>query len=173
MPQMITLGILSDTHGWLDPELVDVFRDYEVDRIIHAGDIGKEDVLEQLDQIAPLEVVKGNIDGGELRFLPEEVVFDVGPRRIAMRHIAGSPRRPRKAARELIARERPDVFICGHSHIPVVGKVGDTLWINPGACGRHGFHDQRFAALLYVDKDTGEFQMERIHLGPRATLAKK
>lgn len=164
----ITLGILSDTHGWLDPELVEVFGDKGVDRLVHAGDIGNEEVVTQLEQLAPLEIVKGNIDGGELRFLPEEVVFEVGPRTFAMRHIAGSPRRPRKAAREFIAREKPDVLVCGHSHIPVVGRVQGALWINPGACGRVGFHDQRFAALLYVDEDSGEFEMERIHLGSRA-----
>ncbi len=167
----VTLGILSDTHGWLDPELVDVFRDKQVDLLVHAGDIGDEEVIDQLEELAPVEVVKGNIDGGDLRFYPEEVVFEAGPRKVAMRHIAGSPRRPRKAARELIAREKPDVFVCGHSHIPVVGRVMGALWINPGACGRVGFHDQRFAALLYVDEDTGEFEMERIHLGPRARLA--
>jgi putative phosphoesterase len=163
----ITLGILSDTHGWLDPELVDIFVDKQVDFLVHAGDIGKQEVCDQLRDIAPLQVVKGNIDGAELRFLPEEVVFDAGPRKIAMRHIAGSPKSPRKAARELIEREKPDVFICGHSHIPVIGRVKGALWINPGACGRHGFHDLRFAALLYVDEATGEFEMERIHLGAR------
>jgi putative phosphoesterase len=163
----ITVGILSDTHGWLDPELVDVFVDKSVDLLVHGGDIGDEAICDQLRDIAPLKVVKGNIDGGELRFLPEEIVFDVGPRRVAMRHIAGSPRRPRKAARELIARETPDVFVCGHSHIPVIGRVKGALWINPGACGRVGFHDQRFAALLYVDEATGEFEMERVHLGSK------
>ncbi len=167
----ITLGILSDTHGWLDPELVDIFGNQHVDQIVHAGDIGKQEVLDQLGELGEVHVVKGNIDGGDLRFLPEEVTFDVGPRHFAMRHIAGSPPRPRKAARELIGRERPDVFICGHSHIPVVGRVNGALWINPGACGRIGFHDQRFAALLHVDETTGELEMDRIHLGPRATLA--
>lgn len=167
----ISVGILSDTHGWLDPELVRVFEDKSVDRLVHAGDVGDQAVLDDLEALAPVEVVRGNIDGGDLRFLPEELVFDIGPRRVAMRHIAGSPRRPRKAARQLIAREEPDVFICGHSHIPVVGRVDGALWVNPGACGRIGFHDQRYAALLYVDEETGEFEMERIHLGARATLS--
>lgn len=161
------IGILSDTHGWLDPELVDVFQDKQVDLLIHAGDIGTQEVLDQLEAIAELKVVKGNIDGGSLRFLPEDVVFSVGPRKFAMCHIAGSPRRPRKAARELIADHQPDIFICGHSHIPVVGRVKGALWVNPGACGRIGFHDLRFALFLYVDHDTGELEMERIHLGPR------
>lgn len=163
----IKIGILSDTHGWLDPQLVELFRQKPVDLLIHAGDVGTPEVVDELRALAELQVVKGNIDGGELRFLPEEVVFDAGPRRVAMRHIAGSPERPRKAARELIARAKPDIFVCGHSHIPVIGRVGGALWVNPGACGRHGFHLERLALFLYIDKKTGTMQMERIHLGAR------
>jgi len=165
----IKVGILSDTHGWLDPELVDVFRDKQVDLLIHAGDIGTQEVVDQLESIAPLQVVKGNIDGGELRFLPEICVFSVGPRKIVLRHIAGSPRSPNMAARALIAEHQPDIFICGHSHIPVVGRVKGALWVNPGACGRVGFHDLRFALFLYVDEDSGALEMERIHLGSRVS----
>lgn len=172
MSECLTLGIVSDTHSWLDPELVEVFEEQGVELIAHGGDIGKQAVLDRLEEIAPVHVVRGNIDGGELRFLQEEVVFDIGPRRVAMRHIAGSPRRPRKAARELLDRIKPDIFICGHSHIPVVGRVKGALWINPGAAGRVGFHDQRFAALLHVDEDTGELEMDRVHLGPRSSKAK-
>ena len=58
-------------------------------------------------------------------------------------------------------------LIVGHSHIPVVGRVDGALWVNPGAAGRHGFHDERFAAFLHVDS-RGEFGMDRIHLGRRA-----
>ena len=163
-----TIGLVSDTHGWLDPELVDVFGDYDVDMIIHAGDIGDELVLEQLEDIAPVHAVKGNIDGGDLRFLPEEENVEVHGRRIAILHIAGSPRRPRKQAVALLEREHPDAIIVGHSHIPVVGKVKGALWINPGAAGRQGFHTMRFAALLHVDEMTGEFGMDRIELGPRS-----
>lgn len=165
----IKVGILSDTHGWLDPELVDLFRDKQVDLLIHAGDIGAAEVVDQLEAIAPLQVVKGNIDGADLRFLPETCVFSVGPKTIVLRHIAGSPRSPNRAARALIAEHRPDLFICGHSHIPVIGRVNGALWVNPGACGRVGFHEQRFALFLYVDSDSGELEMERIHLGSRAS----
>jgi hypothetical protein len=165
----ITVGVLSDTHSFLDPELVKVFREYGVDVIVHGGDIGDEAVLDQLEEVAPVHAVRGNIDGGELRFLPEEETFEIGPTRWCLRHISGKPSRPTRAAREFISREKPDVFVCGHSHIPVVGRVGDgTLWINPGACGRVGFHHDRFALLMYVDEDTGELEMDRIHLGPRS-----
>lgn len=160
-----TIGILSDTHGFLDPALVDVFAD--VDHIVHAGDIGNRGIIERLEDLAPVTIVKGNIDGGDLRFYSIEEIFEIAGKRIAVRHIAGSPRRPRKAARQLIARQRPDVLIVGHSHIPVVGRVDGTLWINPGAAGRQGFHQVRTAALLHIDED-GELRLERVVLGPRS-----
>ncbi len=161
------LGLVSDTHGYLDPDLVETFRDQGVDRIIHAGDIGQPDVLEELEAVAPVTAVRGNIDGGQLRFLPLEEIIEVEGIRVAVLHIAGSPKRPRKAARSLLRREAPDVLVVGHSHIAVVGKVGDTLWINPGAAGRQGFHHQRLAALLDVE-ECGELSLKRVILGPRS-----
>lgn len=163
-----TIGLVSDTHGYLDPELVDVFRDYDVDSIIHAGDVGDEEVLEELEELAPVHAVRGNIDGGDLRFLPEEEVLEVHGRTIGVRHIAGNPRRPKKPAVEFIRCEDLDAIVVGHSHIPAVGEVEDALWLNPGAAGRHGFHTERLAALLYVDASTGEFSLDRIELGSRS-----
>lgn len=165
----ITVGVLSDTHGFLDPELLDIFERYAVDLIVHGGDIGAQSVIDELAGVAPVQAVRGNIDGGELRWYPEELNFEVGPTSWSVRHIAGKPSRPRRAARELIQAQKPDVFVCGHSHIPLVGRVyGGTLWVNPGACGRVGFHHERFALIMYVDEQSGELQMDRVHLGPRS-----
>jgi putative phosphoesterase len=163
-----TIGLVSDTHGWLDPELVDIFAEHDVAEIIHAGDIGDEAIIERLEEIAPVHAVRGNIDGGDLRFLPEEEFVEVHGCTIAILHIAGSPPRPKKRARELIRRDEPDVFVCGHSHIPAIDRVEETLWINPGAAGRHGFHTERLAAMLHVDEETGELSMDRIELGRRS-----
>lgn len=163
-----TIGLVSDTHGWLDPELVDVYRDYEVDHVIHAGDIGDEAILEELEELAPVHAVRGNIDGGDLRFLPEEATLEVHGRTIGIRHIAGNPRNPKKPAVEFIRREHLDAIVVGHSHIPAVGELEGTLWLNPGAAGRHGFHAERLAALLYVDESTSEFSLDRIELGARS-----
>ncbi len=165
MKDKTTIGLISDTHGFLDPDLVEVFEG--VDHIIHAGDIGDPEILRELEEVAPTTAVRGNIDGGELRFEPLEQIVEIAGKRIAVLHIAGSPKRPRKAARELLARERPDVIVVGHSHIPVVGKVRGSLWINPGAAGRQGFHHQRCAALLHILKG-GELKMDRVILGPRS-----
>ncbi|MCA9563213.1 MAG: metallophosphoesterase family protein, partial [Myxococcales bacterium] len=107
------MGIISDTHGWLHPFIYEAFQN--VDLIIHAGDIGTPAVLADLETIAPVAAVKGNIDGGELLFLPEELVEEIGGRKIAVRHICGNPQRPNRAALDLIRRTRPDVLVTGHS----------------------------------------------------------
>lgn len=159
-----TVGLVSDTHGWLDPFLLEAFAG--VERIVHAGDVGPGPILESLEAVAPVTAVRGNIDGAPLRHLPLEIVVEVAGKRIAVLHIAGSPRRPKRAARELLRRERPDAIVVGHSHIPVVGRVEGALWLNPGAAGRQGFHVERTALLLHIEED-GELALDRIHLGGR------
>ncbi len=164
MSDRIAVGLVSDTHGWVHPGLHEAFKGVEL--IVHAGDIGTPEVLTELAEIAPVAAVKGNIDGGDLRFEPLTRVEEVGGIRIAVLHIAGNPRRPKSAALELIRDEEPDVIVVGHSHIPVVGRVEGALWINPGAAGKVGFHTERFAAILYIEPD-GELSLSRVELGAR------
>jgi len=161
----VTLGLLADTHGWLDPALLEHFQGAAF--VLHAGDVGDPEILTALEAVAPVVAVRGNIDGGALADLPLEALVEVAGRRVALRHIAGSPARPNAETRALVESARPDVLVVGHSHIPVAGRVGDLLWINPGAAGRHGFHDLRTAGLLRLDAE-GEPTFFRIHLGPRS-----
>ncbi len=164
------LGLVSDTHGWLDPRLIEAFAG--LDAILHAGDVGREEVLEALRAIAPTVAVRGNIDGGALHDLPLTAHVEVGQRRIALLHIAGNPGRPNREARRLIDQLAPEVLIVGHSHIPVAGRVGDLTWINPGAAGREGFHPERTAAYLEIDSDAPEdMRLLQIGLGPRGQAA--
>lgn len=165
-PGTLTLGLVSDTHGFFHPALADHFRG--VARILHAGDVGDPAVIEALERIAPVTVVRGNIDGGPLRHLPLTATFELGGKRIASLHIAGSPKRPNRDARELLRAERPEVFVVGHSHIWTVARVEGALWLNPGAAGNHGFHEVRTAARLHIDPD-GELRLERIVLGARGS----
>ncbi len=164
---MRRVGILSDTHGWVDPQFEEVFADFDL--ILHGGDVGSESVLLRLTEIAPVRAVRGNIDGGGLRHLPEEDVVEIGGLRIGLLHIAGNPRRPKAAARRMIRTQRLDLFVCGHSHIPVVGRVDGCLWLNPGAAGRHGIHKERYALSLRID-DSAQYELDRVHLGPRSRL---
>ena len=168
--RVFTLGLVSDTHGFIDPALLEIFEG--VDHIAHAGDVGTPEVLKALSAVAPTTAVRGNIDGGALLELPLRAFVAAAGRRVALLHIAGSRSRPRKAARDLLRRSRPDVIVVGHSHIQVVGRVEGSLWINPGAAGRHGAHTVRTAALLHVT-DEGRFEMDRIELGPRSAQALK
>ncbi|MCB0217104.1 MAG: metallophosphoesterase family protein [Chloroflexi bacterium] len=161
------IGLVSDTHGWLDPKLLEHFTG--LDAILHAGDIGDPAILTALAALAPTVAVRGNIDGGRLLDLPLAALVDLGrPRRlrIALLHIAGNPARPSRDARALLERARPNLLVVGHSHIAVAGRVGALTWINPGAAGHHGIHDERSAFLLEVDAEGG-LQLGRIDLGPR------
>ncbi|MFT6396452.1 MAG: putative phosphoesterase [Bradymonadia bacterium] len=164
----VSIGLVSDTHSWLDPFILEAFAG--LDHIVHAGDIGTEAVLEELRGVAPLCVIRGNIDGGDLRYYEEEEVLVAGGKRIGVRHICGNPFRPNPAAKAFIRRERLDVLVCGHSHIPVIQEVQGALWINPGAAGKHGFHTSRTAAILHIEN--GEFSMDRVNLEPRWPKAK-
>lgn len=157
------VGIVSDTHGYLDPFLLEAFAGCA--HIVHAGDVGDPAVLDALATVAPVTAVRGNIDGGDLRFLPLEASVEIDGRRIGARHIAGSPVRPKKAAAAQITREGLDVFVCGHSHVWAVQRVHGALWLNPGAAGKQGFHKERTAMRLVLAG--GEIELERVNLPPR------
>src|SRR5437868_6549085 len=81
----IRIGVIADTHGLFDPVVRQDFKD--VDHIVHAGDIGDRSVIEQLEQIAPVIAVSGNVDSYEQSGIPFEVVIELAGRRIAIRHI--------------------------------------------------------------------------------------
>lgn len=160
----VRLGLVSDTHGWLDPALAAHFAG--VDLIVHAGDVGDPHVLAALEALAPVLAVRGNIDGGRLAELPLAATRDVRGVRVAALHIAGPPGRPNADARALVAAEAPDVLVVGHSHVPGFSRIGGTLVVNPGAAGRHGFHARRTAYLL-ARIEGADWQAWRIDLGPR------
>ena len=109
----------------------------------HAGDIGNTAVADALEAFKPLRAVYGNIDGQDLRIrYPEDSYFDCGGVSVFMTHIGGYPTRYNPRVRPLLQQKRPQLFICGHSHIlkvmpdPALG----LLHINPGACGIQGWH---------------------------------
>lgn len=163
----LMFGLISDTHSHTDPDAwAEAF--HGATAIFHAGDIGHQNVLDTLNEIAPTIAVKGNIDGGDLRFLPEVEQRTFARKKIVMLHIAGSPKRPNKHTRRLLVHEQPDILLVGHSHIPTVQRVDHgCLWINPGAAGTHGFHPERVAMRLFINTFNGELSLERVCFGPR------
>lgn len=165
---MRKIGIISDTHGYLDEKVFVHFAD--CDEIWHAGDIGTSHVVEQLEAFKPLKAVYGNIDGTELRkSYPETAVFMCEEVKVMIHHIAGKPYTYPAAAKKLIIEHQPGILVCGHSHILRVefDKKLQFLYLNPGAAGVHGFHKVKTLLRFKIDGQR-IFDMEAIELGPRA-----
>jgi uncharacterized protein len=162
------IGVLSDTHGYLDEKLFDFFTD--CDEIWHAGDIGSIEVVNKLQNFKPLVAVYGNIDGSEVRLVTRQHQrlsregLDVW-----MTHIGGYPGNYDRRIRDEIRKNPPGIFITGHSHILKVmnDKQNGLLHINPGAAGFHGLHKVRTAArfIIYNKKIK---DLDIIELGSRS-----
>ncbi len=164
---MKKIGLISDTHGFFDPKVKNHFA--EVDEIWHAGDIGEQSVLQKLQDLKPVKVVFGNIETPEMqRELPEIYIESIEGLKFLMIHIAGRPGRYAKGLTSLLKKEKPDVLICGHSHILRVERdpKHELIYINPGAAGQHGFHRKR--TLIRFEIGGGQLKnMEVIELGTR------
>ncbi len=135
------IGLLSDTHSYLNEKVFHHFKD--CDEIWHAGDIGDAQVLDALEAFKPVRAVYGNIDDAAMRQrLPLDQRFTVAGLRVFITHIGGYPGRYTPRVRAILTQEKPQLYICGHSHILKVipDKNSGLLHINPGAAGLHGFH---------------------------------
>lgn len=142
---MIKIGLISDTHNYLDPQVFEYFKD--CDEIWHAGDFGSVSIAEQLEKIAPVIGVYGNIDGEDIRNeYPLHQRFEREGLKVWMTHIGGIPGRYCIPIREEMEKNPPELFICGHSHILRISRDQDLnkmLYMNPGAAGKQGFQSQR------------------------------
>lgn len=137
---MRRIGILSDTHGTVPQQVYSFFK--ECDEIWHAGDMGRG-VYEELCAFKPVRGVYGNMDDYELRYqVPGTALFNCEGLKVVMTHIGGWPGHYPKEILRVLQNDRPDIFVCGHSHILKVmyDKELGLLHINPGAAGRQGFH---------------------------------
>ena len=167
---MTRIGIISDTHNYLDENVFDYFKD--VDMIWHAGDIGTQEVTDKLKAFKPLYAVHGNIDGHELRAeFPENQFIDVEGCKIFITHIAGAVGKYNSRVVKIIQEQKPAILVCGHSHIvKVIKDINyNLLHINSGAAGIHGFHKMR--TIIRFEIDNGKPQkMELIELGLRGKI---
>jgi len=141
------LGIISDTHGFLDPKVHGFFSD--VEHILHAGDIGFASIILELEQIAPVTAVLGNNDSG-LHFKETEVV-ELANRKFLVHHIV-YPHAPSDKLKARIAREAPDAVIFGHTHKRFCETIGGILFLNPGYSGKPKFGIERSVAILHCDE---------------------
>jgi putative phosphoesterase len=148
------IGLISDTHGVFSDEFKAFLE--PVDQIWHAGDFGGGlDLAQEMAAFKPLVGVAGNCDNYDLRYThPLHRVFDCGGMKVLMTHVGGYPGRYDARARRLINEHRPDIFVCGHSHILKVVRdpsYNGMMVINPGAAGIQGFHVVRTALRFKIE----------------------
>lgn len=159
--------LLSDTHSYIDDRILAYAS--EVDEIWHAGDIGDLKVTDTLKKVGVLRAVYGNIDSSEIRKeFPLNQRFEVEGVDVWITHIGGYPGKYSPAIRSEIQSRPPKLFICGHSHILKVmpDKKLNLLHMNPGACGKYGFHQVR--TMLRFEINSGKIEnLEVIELSKR------
>jgi putative phosphoesterase len=166
---MTRIGLISDTHGYLDEKVFDYFED--CDEIWHIGDFG-EGVADRLNAESGRTIIRGvfgNIDEQKIRHeFPEQLVFNCEDVKVMIRHIGGSPPNYNPETRKELAIHKPKLFISGHSHILKViydDKI-DCLHINPGAAGKQGWHKVRTIIRFAIDGSDIK-NCEVIELGKR------
>jgi putative phosphoesterase len=142
----VKIGVISDTHGYLDPKIEKIFSG--VDHILHAGDIGFASLIIELGFIAPVTAVAGNNDH-ESSFRETEIV-ELGGRKFMVHHIV-NPHAPSEKVEERLERDRPAVVVFGHTHKPFHETVNGVFFFNPGYAGKPKFGAARSVALLHCD----------------------
>jgi len=168
---MFKIGLISDTHGYLDKRVLEHFKDR--DEIWHAGDIGDMKVAEELSALKPFRAVYGNIDGQKARSLyPEDLLLRIEGLKVWMTHIGGYPGHYAPRVKSLLDMRAPDLFICGHSHILRVMRdpaYRNMITMNPGAAGLEGFHKVKTIMRFAINE--GKVQdVQVIELGKRGEL---
>jgi putative phosphoesterase len=139
---MTVVGVISDTHGLLRPKAVEALRG--VDHIIHAGDIGRLDILDELRQLAPVAAIRGNVDvGAELLALPEQTTVEIARRRIHILHDL-------KALQLNRLQPRPHIVVSGHTHKPHAEHREGIHYLNPGSAGPRRFTLPISLALMHL-----------------------
>jgi len=149
---MTRIGLISDTHGYLDETVFEHFKD--CNEIWHGGDFGDGDIIKRLQEKKMLRGVYGNIDGTEIRAeFPEQLIFMCEEVKVLMRHIGGYPPRYNPETKKELLTHQPQLFISGHSHILKVmydDKL-QCLHMNPGAAGKQGWHKMRTVIRFVID----------------------
>jgi putative phosphoesterase len=164
---MTKILLLSDTHGHIDDTILKYVKD--ADQVWHAGDIGSLKVTDTIKALKPIRAVYGNIDDHTIqKEFPENNRFLCENVAVWITHIGGYPPKYNSRTRDEIRKNPPRLFICGHSHILKVmrDKKLDVLHMNPGACGKHGFHKVRTMLRFIIDKNDIR-NLEVIELGKR------
>ena len=141
------IGVLSDTHGFLDPRVEKIFAG--VNHILHAGDIGYASIILELEFIAPVTAVLGNCDDSQIGYRLTETV-ELARQKFLIHHII-NPRALSETAGQRIAKEQPAAVVFGHTHKPFAETVEGIFFFNPGYAGKPKLGAERSVAILHLD----------------------
>ncbi len=164
MATRLTVGVVSDTHGLVRPETKEALRGADV--ILHAGDIGGTHVLSELGELAPVIAVRGNVDGGWARLLPERRVLDLGGVSVLILHdralVGEEPFLTDAEAAHARSRAGPSpraIVVFGHSHQPLAESRKGVLWFNPGSAGPRRFRLPVSVGRLVIEEGRVRHQL--------------
>jgi len=154
----LLVGLVSDTHGLFDPRLRALFSGCGL--ILHAGDVVRRPILDELRRIAPVRAVRGNNDlGPEFEDLPEIAVVGVGDVTAVLVHQVGTPAHPYPEVRRALSRHRASLLVFGHSHRPHASLQDGRLHVNPGSAGPRRFRLPRSAGLIELHGSAAEVRL--------------
>lgn len=165
--KMTKILLLSDTHSYIDERILKYAK--EADEVWHCGDFGNMNVIEELEKVTKLRGVYGNIDEAKIRAeFPEVLRFMCEEVEVMMIHIGGYPGKYTPLTKKELEKKKPQLFISGHSHILKVmyDKKNEILHLNPGAAGKHGWHQVRTMLRFCIDKKEIK-DLEVIELGKK------
>ena len=146
------IGVISDTHGYLDGFVFHAFAD--VQQILHAGDVGEDRILDELEEIAPVIAVSGNVDFGVSSRRPMKWCGEIDGVKICMTHgHLLEQRNYNQSALDFFSGENPQIVIHGHSHIAKHERENGISVLNPGAAGRPRFRDVPSVAIIEIHPD--------------------
>ena len=150
MPPVIPMkiGVISDTHNFLDLKIPGLFEG--VSHILHAGDIGLPWILTELESIAPVTAVGGNTDDPVMRH-DETKLVELAGRKFIVHHIV-NPAAPAEKLQRLMAQERPDAVVFGHTHKRFCEMIGGVFYLNPGYAGKPKPGLERSVAVLHCNE---------------------
>ena len=146
---MVKIGVISDTHGLLREEVLEILRD--CDCVFHGGDINNQGVLDALGKIAPVYVVRGNNDKEWALAIPHQLTFTLGGVTFYMVH------NKKEIPADLTG---VDAVVFGHSHKYVQEEKDGRLWLNPGSCGPRRFHQE--ITMMMAEAEDGKLCVEKI-----------
>lgn len=164
-PTPYRIGVVSDTHGYVHPRLFELLKG--VDLILHAGDVGRDDVLMELGLIAPVRAVSGNVDGPPMGVdRPLTRTLDTPAGRIAMTHghLNDAPAHDLARLTAHFRDFRPDIVIHGHTHLRRLTEAGGVIIFNPGAAGRSAGPEGPSAGLITAGDSGAPARLEHIAL---------